>query len=136
MKQIRRNVFETNSSSTHSISIVDTKGMYDTILPDEDGNIVLEGGEFGWEIKEYSDPLTKANYCAIDNEDNQDRLDMLIEVIKEHTNCKEVIIKSLEDSYIDHQSAGNSDEAFWNKESLRIFLFSPSSTLYTDNDNH
>lgn len=143
IKQIRRNVFETNSSSTHSISIVGSEGMYDTILPDKKGNILLEGGKFGWEEMEYTDSLTKANYCAVDNIYNEDRLNMLKEVIKEHTRCNEVIILANKDSYdnpcysyIDHQSAGISSEAFTSKENLKNFIFGKNSVLFTDNDNH
>lgn len=44
MKNIRNGVFETNSSSSHSISILNNcNGMYDTICPNDDGNIILEG---------------------------------------------------------------------------------------------
>jgi hypothetical protein len=41
MENIRRGVFETNSSSSHSITI-DTaySGMFDTIEPDEEGVLV------------------------------------------------------------------------------------------------
>lgn len=48
-KLIRNSVFETNSSSTHSITI----GSYtdfDTIIPDYNGNITVPTMEFGWQI--------------------------------------------------------------------------------------
>jgi hypothetical protein len=45
---IRHGVFETNSSSCHSISISeDSGGLLDVIYPNNDGIIELEGGEFG-----------------------------------------------------------------------------------------
>jgi len=142
-KQVRQNVFETNSSSSHSISIEPSSdGLYDTIIPDEEGNVVLTGGEFGWEIEEHIDALTKANYCAVDQLDNDDRIEMLKEVIKEQTGCNDVVINFSDDwkkanySYIDHASSGTSDEAFHSKEDLRDFIFSKNSILYTDNDNH
>lgn len=55
--QIRRSVFETNSSSTHSISIVrePTNIHFPTTLE-------FNVGEFGWEWKIYSDYLSKASY--------------------------------------------------------------------------
>ena len=55
--QIRRSVFETNSSSTHSISIVrePTNIHFPTTLE-------FNVGEFGWEWKTYSDYLSKASY--------------------------------------------------------------------------
>jgi hypothetical protein len=116
MKTItRQSVFETNSSSTHSISISD-KSDFTTIHPEADGNIYLNGGEFGWEVEEYRDPLTKANYCAIDNASNEERIEMLKRVIKEHTKASDVVINfNVDDwqaenhSYIDHQSDGTSE---------------------------
>ena len=55
--QIRRSVFETNSSSTHSISIVrePTNIHFPTTLE-------FNVGEFGWEWKTYSDYCSKASY--------------------------------------------------------------------------
>ena len=50
-KQTRHSVFETNSSSTHSISIAYSSSVGDlmSILPvNDEGNVVLNGGEFGW----------------------------------------------------------------------------------------
>ena len=77
MKTIRKSVFETNSSSTHSISIDDSGANYTSITPDRDGNIVLKGGQFGWEIGDFNDPLTKANYCAVDQLSDEDNIKML-----------------------------------------------------------
>lgn len=55
--QIRRSVFETNSSSTHSISIVrePTNIHFPTALE-------FNVGDFGWEWKIYSDYRSKASY--------------------------------------------------------------------------
>lgn len=152
MKNIRNGIFETNSSSSHSITICKvTNGIYDdTILPGENGIIVLTGGRFGWEWREYNDALTKANYCAIDvcgsehyredsyREDdgypigNPKCVEMLKKVIEEFTGG--TVVFSL-DGYIDHQSKGTSLEAFKSEETLKNFLFCSSSELYTRNDN-
>ena len=56
--QIRRGVFETNSSSVHSISIIkdDFKGS----LPKK---FTIDcNGEFGWEVDTYDCPISKAAY--------------------------------------------------------------------------
>ena len=147
MKNIRNNVFETNSSSSHSITIADSGELLDTIYPDENGIITLSGGEWGCEVDDYNDADTKANYCAVDalyhfTEEfcNHTLLTMLIDVIKEHTGAKEVIIEASVDydngnSNIDHQSVGTSLDAFADKETLKRFLFNPESYLYTDNDS-
>ena len=50
-KQIRRGVFETNSSSMHSLSI-HRMGIYTPIkyddIQDDDNMLHIEFGEFGW----------------------------------------------------------------------------------------
>lgn len=139
MKNIRHSVFETNSSSTHSISIAeDSDGLYETMIPDDDGVITLTGGEFGWEWQVYNDAWTKANYAAIDCCATPSQLEMLIKVIKEHTGAKEVVIEannSYDGSYIDHQSLGTSAPAFQDEKTLKTFIFSKQSYLFTGNDN-
>jgi hypothetical protein len=139
MINIRHGVFETNSSSTHSISISiskSTEGLYSTIVPDSNGVITLKGGYFNWEEDEFSDALTKCNYCAVDCVGDIEKSNMLIEVIKEHTGAKKVKIVLSENAYIDHQSRETSYKAFKNKKLLKEFLFNVNSTLTTDNDNH
>jgi len=72
MKKIRQKVFETNSSSTHVLTVSESseypcyenKTLIDAI---EDGMLVFDGGEFGWWHEE--SPLNtsywKANYVAV-----------------------------------------------------------------------
>jgi hypothetical protein len=133
MKNIRRGIFETNSSSSHSISIADSDGILDTIIPDDNGNIVLTGGEFGGEWKRINDPLIKANYCAVDVQDDPDKLSMLRNVIMDHTGCNDVIFRI--EGYIDHQSVGNSSKAFTSYETLKNCIFNPNSYIFTGNDS-
>lgn len=63
MQQIRKSVFETNSSSTHSISI-SSHGDIELVTPDDEGNINVDIGQFGWEEEIHSDFATKASYLA------------------------------------------------------------------------
>ena len=129
MKVIRHNVFETNSSSTHSISISNEVELLDSITPGDGGYIVLTGGEFGWAWVRFNDAFTKANYCAVDQKSNEENIKMLIEVIKEQTGAKDVILNFTDSydgpnwSYIDHDSAGTSHKVFENKETLKNFIF-------------
>ncbi len=149
--KIRRGVFETNSSSTHSILISkDAAGLMDVSLsPDVEGNVVLQGGEFGWEQDSYHDAQSKASYLAIYVQDwtgtDRDAMkQVLCDVIKAQTGCKAVIFgfSTGDDgknwSYIDHQSVeGNSLHYLWkDTEEIRQFIFNPKSVLRTDNDNH
>lgn len=141
MKTIRHNVFETNSSSTHSISINSTTELYDSITPDSNGVITLTGGQFGWEWEQYNDALTKANYCAVDVHGNGDLEKMLRDVIMEHTGAKDVVFDLTTDyrqdnySYIDHQSVGTVHPAFSSADNLKNFIFNSKSYLFTGNDN-
>lgn len=154
MINIRHGIFETNSSSTHSISIAEARPneVYSVMLPDKNGNIVLTGGEFGWEQETYNDAVTKANYMLVYADgwagDNKEKfLVSLKEVIQEQTQCNEVIFQSEKRyewsetpdfGYIDHQSVESSDYdyVFADKEKLKQFIFNRNSTLTTDNDNH
>ncbi len=160
MQVTRHRVFETNSSSTHSISI--DGGVYTADkFPLEDGICKVHPGEFGWEEVTFRTPEVKASYCLVyvktavsDTREGkkqgeefwQARTQMLIDVLKEETGCETVEFvsypkdMSYEWGYIDHQShIGDGDacgEAFESKKSLRDFIFNPKSFLSTDNDNH
>lgn len=144
MKIERHKVFETNSSSSHSISIDSTTMMLDTSLtPDSDGQLTIAGESFGWEWARYNDAKTKAQYCFADSYGNESRMDMLKEVLMEQTQAKEIIFPTEAHNEwggpggasVDHESAGTSSEAFESKETLRDFIFNMNSILFTGNDN-
>jgi hypothetical protein len=68
MKQIRKNVFETNSSSTHSLTITDN---YKDIASSQfkfkmsyENTVSMEFGEFGWGYSEHTDAKTKFEYLC------------------------------------------------------------------------
>lgn len=157
MKNIRTGVFETNSSSTHSVSICRaTDGIYDTLPVDDAGVLTLTGGQFGWEEETYYDAQTKANYAAVFCSPEvepafvakAERMrELLVNVLKQHTGAREIVFNfSLEDynhphhSYIDHQSAiiegGDAGAVFESEDVLKDFIFNTRSSLTTDNDNH
>lgn len=64
MFKVRKGLFETNSSSTHSISIRGKKKLDKSNLPICSKNNKVEGkfGEFGWEIESYTSQETKLSY--------------------------------------------------------------------------
>lgn len=132
-KLIRSGVFETNSSSSHSVSVAnETKEfVLDTIYPDQDGIIELRGDEFGWEWFKHNDAQTKANYAAQQFENNEHLLDTLKEVIMEQTGAEDVIFK-LGNGYVDHDSMGILESS---KEWLKSFIFNKNSWLFGGNDN-
>lgn len=145
-KIVRHGVFETNSSSSHSISISSDVDKYKTLYPNEDGVYVFTGGDFGWGYESYNDAETKANYVATmssmlaEDEPNvkgeYDRLlrDLLESVITDHTGITEFKY-DLGDAYIDHQSVDD-DMLSWTSQQMKDFIFNPRSELVIDNDNH
>lgn len=133
-KLIRNNVFETNSSSSHSVSIADDTKEFvlDTIYPDQDGIIEIYGDEFGWAWFKHNDAQTKASYIAQQFQYNENALDTIREVIMEQTGANDVRFIGLENGYVDHDSVGilNSDS-----ETIRQFIFNKNSWLFGGNDN-
>lgn len=155
--QIRQGCFETNSSSSHSLTI-SSRGNYSYgAIPvfrefyneKEDKEyknaVVLTGGEFGWGVDYYQDSLTKANYLAVMLKNyNIGDLEMFESLLKEETGAEQIIYDFTDDwdssnfSYIDHQSADSYtvEEAYSSKENLKNFIFNRESILIIDNDNH
>jgi hypothetical protein len=158
MYQIRRGVFETNSSSSHSISISCSDHFSDLFANVVKGGVVYGTGlEFGWGYDIYSSANIKLQYlitgifssCSSqldveDKKENNSYYKMLKDVIKEYTNYELKIVdfdnikekKYYPYGYIDHQSYGEYAMAFDSKNTLANFLFNPQSTLIIDNDNH
>lgn len=138
-RQIRSSVFETNSSSTHSIAISKS--------PATIGKYIHFGiGEFGWE----NDTANTADYLytAILEQDEWTVLvDKLKEVLDKYSieyTFEEPVFrfshdgeyKWLEYGYIDHSDelADFINAIFSNEDLLMRYLFG-NSTVYTGNDN-
>jgi hypothetical protein len=134
-KLIRHGVYETNSSSSHSVSIglqESKEFLLDTLYPDQDGIITIEGGEYGWEWFKHNDAATKASYAAQQFSHDDEKLQILKEVIMEQTGAEDVVFEDLKNGYIDHDSSGIIDS---NKTILRDFIFNKNSWLFGGNDN-
>lgn len=138
---IRNGVFETNSSSCHSISIDKNKEfVFDfSLKPDEDGKVHLEMGEYGWEWFKDNDAYSKACYAATAFADNKTNLNLLVSVIKEMTECEAVVIDDggrdeygFSNAYIDHNSYGIIPT---DSKQLINFIFNKNSWLFGGNDN-
>ena len=137
-RQIRSNVFETNSSSTHSIAI--------SKKPVTIGKYIYFGiGEFGWE----NDCVNTANYLytAILEQDKADELLAQLKSILDNYSIeyefeepKYMIgmsgYKWLDYGYVDHSNELREflDAIFSNEDLLMRYLFGNSS-VYTGNDN-
>lgn len=149
MKQIRNGVFETNSSSSHSVNISSTGDIDVSLIPNRAGVLIIDSvTNFGWEQETYTDASTKAMYSYLQAQysKDQNKIDMVHQVIKDQTGAIEVVFlgdtnadwDSKLHAYIDHQSAyyESGFEPLESKESLRNFIFNTNSVLETDNDNH
>jgi len=162
MIQIRNNVFETNSSSMHSVSINENNNIFDTNLEIEDNKVVGHFDEFGWGYDCYNDTQTKLSYLltmiagvvnSIDDLYSSDDFIKIEECIKHYINCDGISIAEDEyrikqdrdgetyldfDGYIDHQSQYFTirDFLYENGVELEEFLFNSKVELIIDNDNH
>lgn len=138
-ERIRLGIFETNSSSSHSITI-DMKGARTAKIPlGDDGKCHIYTGEFGWEEEFYSDAPTKASYALTFAMHDAERQALLRSVIARAMGIKEedvVFHADIGNSYIDHQSEDVCYKAFDSNDALAAFIFAPTSALQTDNDNH
>ena len=157
MKCIRRGVFETNSSSTHSIHWSGREPRLINNIDVEDGVVIGEFGEFGWEKDSFISAGVKLSYLltfvftgAKDDEDPEEflknnpqkmKLYRLVEqAILEHTGYPLSVEKSTDPwfpfGYIDHQSLDIPNDVFeGGVEDIKRFIFDPNVVLYTDNDN-
>lgn len=69
MKTIRKNVFETNSSSCHSITFSSKGSGFESRRTEDPIVITLRSSDFGWEEHEYFDAQSKFEYWLACYED-------------------------------------------------------------------
>jgi hypothetical protein len=149
--QIRKSVFETNSSSSHSLTLGKGDLAAQPLPPHilREGVICLSAGEYGWEWHRYYSVQGKLRYLLTQVTNGQvpddieelcqdnERVAMLRDVVKEHTGCSIIVTHS--SGHIDHQSAmgdgNNGVELFNSAEALKSFIFDPESYIETGNDN-
>lgn len=163
MKQIRCGVFETNSSSTHSVSVKRNKGLQQNWMTvGKDGYIHASLGEFGWEIETYCEQPDKLSYLLTmaymknppsvyswSDEYSQpddikrfmktDDFKMISDEIAAYANCKGVMLDGI-DGYIDHQSHDDyrTTQEFLDEYGVDVieFVYGRGVRVHTDNDNH
>jgi len=141
MKKVRQNVFETNSSSTHSICIA--KNM-ELIIPSE---IHFGFGEFGWEEDTLNSCTEKASYLytglfANDRYDDAMNLFSVLESKGIKVTHEEPIYGkdssyAKNGGYVDHSGELGSflNAVCGDENALMSYLFSPLSFVVTGNDN-
>ena len=111
-RQIRNSVFETNSSSTHSVSISNKRSYYygKDCLENYiglDNKVHVEFGEFGWEMEHYYSPYDKLQYIvtmlietegrsisSVDELYETDGFKLINDTIANYCNCDGIFIDS------------------------------------------
>lgn len=131
---IRKAVFETNSSSMHSITISDKKGLMEILHLEKDNITLLVdcNYDFSWGEEVYANAAAKIAYCVLDHVDNT----LLEQALKEQTGAKVIHYKNEDSGYIDHQSIGTTADKLTSVQLVKNFIFNPNSVLEIDNDNH
>ena len=150
-KQVRKNIFETNSSSTHSIVVGNNGEDIYAGLPEKQE---FRGGEFGWEHRLYTDTQTKADYLftsLIYTDTPLEYIERIKEILAKwniETEFDEIEEKKCSDGsvyyevadkfcYVD-QGDENQDlvkELCEDEAKLMNYLFSDGSYVETSNDN-
>lgn len=132
MIKIRRNVFETNSSSMHSLSVIGSDRM--SSLTSRDGIVVVGEGEFGWSYDTLKTPSEKLSYLVTEYSGQEDMIDMIKEAVKDYTGLTMAVYEN--EGYIDHQSQGMIADYITDKQSIIDIVFNDKNVIIIDNDNH
>lgn len=143
-KQIRNEVFESNSSSVHTLTISKSGREPSKFIPDKEGYIHVDYGQFGKEHEIYSSQYDKLSYlitlcyyCAgrYGNAADSYQFERIEEAVKNYTGCNGIIIDDIEEPYIDHQSApweeGIDIIDVYDEDSVIDFIFNSYISLKT-----
>lgn len=151
--QIRDSVFETNSSSSHSVTVsadelADDYGISKETL--RGGVITAHTKVYGWEWSRSYSPGAKIAYLVtqlakghvsgkpgkdVTQEVRQDsRVDSMLSMIERRTGCR-VEVMGASSAYVDHNSVGTGVELLDDPEKLMNFIFGQRSYVETGNDN-
>lgn len=152
MKKIRKGVFETNSSSTHSICIAKDAEL---TIPK---SLAFTFGEFGWELDTLSSVGEKASYLytgLIANK-RRDDVEKIFSILRDKgikVSAEEPIYKThtykdsngKDESYVTCENGGYVDHSYdmvdflnaicGDENKLMQYLFSDMSFVLTGNDN-
>lgn len=152
---IRRSVFETNSSSSHSVTISDEelsdfKALAKSELREGVIRAKLREGGYGWEWYRYYSPGAKIAYLVAqvtrgrrsggsgqditaDVREYRD-VDRMLSKIERATGCRVSVIGA-DRCPIDHDSVGVGIEVLSDEDAMMRFIFGQASYVETGNDN-
>lgn len=146
-RQIRRCVFETNSSSVHSLVISNDGREPSEFKLNKDGYIEVDFGEFGKDEKLYTSQYDKLSYLItclyylsgwdVEGIYEKWEFEIIEEAICEYSGAKGIRILGKNEPHIDHQSVPYSDIEIINaydKDEVINFVFNKYVSLKTDCD--
>lgn len=138
---IRSNVFETNSSSTHSMCIVHDN-LDEKQIKKIQRNVVFKAEYFGWDNSFINSVEGKASYlfsiaCTISPSEREDFKNQVYEWLSEIGVEATFIDNNYDDYLIDHYDGAIPFYRFvmHTKNHLIRYLFSDKSFVITGNDN-
>ena len=145
MKQIRKDVFETNSSSVHTLQISNDGLEPSELKLNKDGNIEVEFGEFEKDYRIYNNQYEKLQYLIsfiaynygyyYDLDDLYENYDFreVRDAICEYTGANDIVVVGETLPHIDHQSQYDCVIRLY-KDEIINFVFNKFITLKTDCD--
>jgi hypothetical protein len=141
--KVRKSVFETNSSSSHSLVVDHDSELNKQPFNEEltkKGVLNVQGGDYHWGYEELHSAEEKINYLAqqYKTTDNEDDLKLLAEVVFEYSGITlEFDYHALENGSIDHQSVGivPAGRKTKIKKELIDLIFGKKSYIIISNDN-
>jgi len=146
-KQIRKNVFETNSSSVHSLVISNGGREPSEFKLNKNGEIEVDFGQFGKDLHYYTSQYDKLSYLITclyylsgwEVEDIYDRWEFkeIQDAVCKYTGAKGIKIIGKEEPEIDHQSQpydGIEIINTYDEDAVINFIFNKYVSLKTDCD--
>lgn len=145
-KLVRKSVFETNSSTCHSL-VINRDGVdavYSRLYPNENGVVeIFCGYSFGrGGTRRINDPERKAAFLAIAckvkwcfGEDRSEQiLEMVKDAIKKNSMAEDVVFDCLEDSWLEFSGDFLIDES--NEDFIYDFIFDKNTFLFLQGDEY
>lgn len=142
MRQCRNNVFETNSSSVHTISISKDGLEPSKLYVNENDEITVKlglfdcNGELTTQDEKLSYLMTCMHYIYPNISDKNSHVylyEQVKEVICEYANAEDIMLTNIDNAYIDHQSVPyDTDDLIINiydEESIIDFIFNKYITV-------
>ena len=146
-RKIRNHVFETNSSSVHSLVISNDGREPSNFKLNREGKIEVDFGDFGKELRVYTSQYDKLSYLItclyylssyeVDDIYEKWEFENIEKAICEYTGATGIKILGKVEPYIDHQSIPSYDIEIINtydKDAVINFVFNKNVSLKTDCD--